>query len=55
MGTVVKSLNVTFPETPVYTLPPDFTAEDDHYDEDFLRFTSVLDSFLQEGGVSIPD
>ena len=45
-GTVVESRNVTFLETPAYTLPPDVTTEDYHYEEDVLRFTSVLDSSL---------
>ena len=48
-GTVVESRNVTFLETPAYTLPPDVTTEDYHYEEDVLRFTSVLDSLLTIG------
>ena len=33
-GTVVESRNVTFLETQAYTLPPDVTTEDYHYEED---------------------
>ena len=42
-GTVVESRNVTFLETPAYSLPLDVTPEDYHYEEDVLRFTSALD------------
>ena len=45
-GTVVESRNVTFLETPVYSLPLDVTPEDYHYKEDVLRFTSALDGPL---------
>ena len=53
-GTVVESRNVTFLETPAYTLPPDVTTEDYHYEEDVLRFTSVLDSSLLEEDLFTP-
>ena len=54
-GTVVESRNVTFLETPAYTLPPDVTTEDYHYEEDVLRFTSVLDSSLLEEDLFTPN
>ena len=54
-GTVVESRNVTFLETPAYTLPPDVTTEDYHYEEDVLRFTSVLDSSLLEKDLFTPN
>ena len=54
-GTVVESRNVTFLEMPAYTLPPDVTTEDYHYEEDVLRFTSVLDSSLLEEGPLHPE
>ena len=54
-GTVVESRNVTFLETPAYTLPPDVTTEDSHYEEDVLRFTSVLDSSLLEEDLFTPN
>ena len=53
--TVVESRNVTFLETPAYTLPPDVTTEDYHYEEDVLRFTSVLDSSLLEEDLFTPN
>ena len=54
-GTVVESRNVTFLEMPAYTLPPDVTTEDYHYEEDVLRFTSVLDSSLLEEDLFTPN
>ena len=54
-GTVVESRNVTFLETPAYTLPPDVTTEDYHYEEDVLRFTSALDSSLLEEDLFTPN
>ena len=54
-GTAVESRNVTFLETPAYTLPPDVTREDYHYEEDVLRFTSVLDSSLLEEDLFTPN
>ena len=54
-GTVVESRNVTFLETPAYTLPPDVTTEDYHCEEDVLRFTSVLDSSLLEEDLFTPN
>ena len=54
-GTVVESRNVTFLETPAYTLPPDVTTEDYHYEEDVLRFTSVSDSSLLEEDLFTPN
>ena len=42
-GTVVESRNVTFLETPPYSLPLGVTSEDYHYEGDVLRFTSALD------------
>ena len=41
-GTVVESRNVTFLETPAYSLPLGVTPEDYHYGGDVLRFTSTL-------------
>ena len=35
-GTVVESRNVTFLETPVYSLPLGVTSEDHHYEGDVL-------------------
>ena len=49
-GTVVESRNVTFLETPAYTLPPDVTTEDYHYEKDVLRFTYVGVRFISPGG-----
>ena len=54
-GTVVESRNVTFLETPAYTLPPDVTTEDYHYEKDVLRFTSALDSSLLEEDFFTPN
>ena len=54
-GTVVESRNVTFLEMPAYTLPPDVTTEDYYYEEDVLRFTSVLDSSLLEEDLFTPN
>ena len=54
-GTVVESRNVTFLETPAYTLPPDVTTEDYHYEEDVLRFTSELDPSLLEENLFTPN
>ena len=54
-GTVVESRNVTFLETPAYTLPPDVTTEDYHYEKDVLRFTSALDSSLLEEDLFTPN
>ena len=54
-GTVVERRNVTFLETPAYTLPPDVTTEDYHYEEDVLRFTSALDSSLLEEDLFTPN
>ena len=54
-GTVMESRNVTFLETPAYTLPPDVTTEDYHYEEDVLRFTSALDSSLLEEDLFTPN
>ena len=54
-GTVVESRNVTFLKTPAYTLPPDVTTEDYHYEEDVLRFTSALDSSLLEEDLFTPN
>ena len=51
----MESRNVTFVETPAYTLPPDFTTEDYHYEEDVLRFTSALDSSLLEEDLFTPN
>ena len=48
-GTVVESSNVTFLETPAYSLPPGVTSEDYHYEGDVLRFTSALDGPLVGG------
>ena len=45
-GTVVESRNVTFLETPAYSLPLGVTSEDYHYEGDVLRFTSALDGPL---------
>ena len=45
-GTVVESRNVTFLETPAYSLPLGVTSEDYHYEEDALQFTSALDGPL---------
>ena len=42
-GTVVESRNVTFWETPAYSLTLGVTPEDYHYEGDVLRFTSALD------------
>ena len=42
-GTVVESRNVTFLETPAYSLPLGITSEDYHYEGDVLRFTLALD------------
>ena len=45
-GTVEESHNVTFLETPAYSLPLGVTSEDYHYEGDVLRFTSALDGPL---------
>ena len=45
-GTVVESRNVTFLETPTYSLPLGVTSEDYYYEGDVLRFTSALDGPL---------
>ena len=45
-GTVVEICNVTFLETPAYSLPLGVTSEDYHYEGDVLRFTSALDGPL---------
>ena len=45
-GTVVEIRNVTFLETPAYSLPLGVTSEDYHYEGDVLRFTSALDGPL---------
>ena len=45
-STVVESHNVTFLETPAYSLPLSVTSEDYHYEGDVLRFTSALDGPL---------
>ena len=45
-GTVVESRNMTFLETPAYSLPLGVTSEDYHYKGDVLRFTSALDGHL---------
>ena len=39
----MESRNVTFLETPAYSLPLGVTSEDHHYEGDVLRFTSALD------------
>ena len=49
-GTVVKSRDVTFLETPAYSLPLGVTSEDYHYEGDVLRFTSALDGPLMAEG-----
>ena len=41
--TVVESRNVTFLETPAYSLPLGVTSEDYHYEGEVFRFTSALD------------
>ena len=48
-GTVVESRNVTFLETPTYSLPLGVTSEDYHYEGDVLRFTTALDGLLMAG------
>ena len=45
-GTVVESRNVTFLETPAYSLPLGVTSENLNYERDVLRFTSALDGRL---------
>ena len=45
-GTVVESRNVTFLETPAYSLPLGVTSEDYHYERYVLRFMSALDGPL---------
>ena len=45
-GTVVESRNVTFLETPAYSLPLGVTSEDYHYEGDVLRFMPALDGPL---------
>ena len=45
-GTVMESRNVTFLETPAYSLPLGVTSEDYHYEGDVLRFTSAFDGPL---------
>ena len=49
-GTVVESRNVTFLETPAYSLPLSVTTEDYHYEADVLRFTSALGGPLIANG-----
>ena len=45
-GTVVESRNVTFLETPAYSLPLGVTSQDYRYEGDVLRFTSARDGPL---------
>ena len=45
-GTVMENRNVTFLETPAYSLPLGVTSEDYHYEENVLRITSALDGPL---------
>ena len=47
-GMAVASRNVTFLETPAYSLPLGVTSEDYHYEGDVLQFTSALDGPLME-------
>ena len=42
-GKVVECRNVTFLETPAYSLPLGVTSEDYHYEGDVLRITSAVD------------
>ena len=49
-GTVMESRDVSFLETPAYSLPLGVTSEDYHYEDDVLRFTSAMDGPLIAGG-----
>ena len=42
-STIVESHNMTFLETPAYSLPLGIASEDYYYERDILQFTSALD------------